>query len=128
MGQLAKNDRLDARMLAVMAESIAPQAVAPCSRLLEALQELMRARQAAADEATALSNQLGQTKDAFLRRELGQRSRQVAAYIAKLEKEILKRLASDCVLARRYEIVLSIPGVGPIAAAWLVIGLSELEF
>jgi len=126
LGTLAKNDRIDAKMLAVMGESIAPKAVAPCSQTLEDLQELLRARQSAVDEATALGNQLGETGNAFLKKQLGIRIRQCKAFIAKLEKELLRLIDSDAAMARRFEIVQSIPGVGAIAAAWLVIGLSEL--
>lgn len=125
-GALAKTDRIDAKVLAVMGESLGPKAIGPSPELLENLQELVRARQAAVDDETALSNQLGETKCSFLKRELARRIKQVEDHTARLEKEITRLLESDPALARRYEIVLSIPGVGPVAAAWLVVGLAEL--
>ena len=49
-GQLAKTDRLDARLLAIFGETLRSQATPPTSQMMEALQELLRARQAASAE------------------------------------------------------------------------------
>ena len=125
-GALAKTDRLDAKLLAVMAEAVKPGAVAPLSNLMESLQELMRVRQASVDERTALMNQIGESSSAFVRRELQRRERTLTASISRIEHEIRRLIKSDAKLAARYEILLSIPGIGPVAAAALVIGLAEL--
>ena len=44
VGQLAKTDRLDARVLALMGQALEPSAIAPAPEAIEALQELARAR------------------------------------------------------------------------------------
>ena len=126
VGALAKTDRIDAKVLAMMAESLQPKAVAPLPAELENLQELRRARQAAVDDRTALSNQLGETKGAFLQRGLKRRLEQVSEFIARLEAEIQRLIDSDPELARRYAIVKSIRGIGPVAAVALIVGLAEL--
>jgi transposase len=126
VGALAKNDRIDAKMLAVMGESLKPEAIAPGPALRERLKELMRGRQTLVDQKTALSNQLGEAGDAVLKRELNRLIKQVADASARLETEILRLIGTDPALERRFKIVLSIPGVGPIAAVWLVVGLAEL--
>lgn len=125
-GALAKTDKIDARMLALMGESLEPRAMVPCPVLIESLQELMRARTAAVDHRTALSNQLGEARVALVQRELGRCMKHVDGHIDRLEKEIQRLIGSDPALAHRYQIVLSIPGVGPSAAAWLVVGIAEL--
>ncbi len=125
-GALAKTDRLDAKLLAVMAEAVKPGVTAPLSDLMESLQELMRVRQASVDERTALMNQIGASSSAFVRRELQRRERMLTASIARIEQEMRRMIKSDPKLAARYEIVLSIPGIGPVVAAALVIGLAEL--
>jgi transposase len=125
-GALAKTDRLDARMLAVLAESLAPRAKPPAPEFLEELQELVRARQAAVADLTALTNQHGQSKTAILKRELTRRIKATQASIARLEAEIERRIERHPVLARRYLILRSIKGVGPVAAAALLVGLAEL--
>lgn len=125
-GQLAKTDRLDARLLAILAESLAPAATPPVAEALEALQELVRARATAIAGQTALTNQRAASQTAFLKAELGRRLKAIATHIARLEAEIDRRIASDPALERRYEIVRSIPGIGPVAAVALIIGLPEL--
>lgn len=126
VGALAKTDRIDAKCLALMAASLKPAPVAPAPELMETLQELLRARQAAVDEQTALVNRAGASASAFVKRELTRRRNAVAASIARFEKEIRRLIKTDPQLERRYRIALSIPGAGPVAAAALAIDLSEL--
>jgi transposase len=125
-GQLAKTDRLDARLLAVLGQSLKPDVTPPPAPTLEALQELLRARQAATAEAVALQNRLAATQSAFLRAELKRRLNSLRRHIERLEAESFRLLESDAVLQRRYAVVLSIPGIGPITAITLVVELSEL--
>jgi transposase len=126
IGQLAKTDRLDARVLAIMAESLEPRAAAPAPEHLEAMQEIVRARSAAIADQTALSNQRLASQTAFLRAELGRRLKTLAASIARLDVEINRRLRADPALKRRFDILISIPGVGPVAAIAMIVGLPEL--
>jgi transposase len=125
-GQLAKTDPIDARMLALMGEALDPRALAPTPEDLEALQELVRARAAAIADRTALSNQRGASQTAFLKAELDKRLKTLAGHIERLDLEICRRIEADPAVKRRYDILLSIPGVGPVAAAALVVGLPEL--
>jgi len=126
VGQLAKTDRLDARVLALMGQALEPSALAPAPEALEALQELARARAAAKADQTALSHRRGASQTAFLKAELGRRLKVLAGHIERLDAEIERRIGADPALKRRYDIVLTIPGVGPVAAVALVIGLPEL--
>jgi transposase len=126
VGALAKTDAVDARLLAIFGESLAPAAQPPAPEHLEALGELLAARQAACAEATALAHRLGASAMAFLKGELKRRLASLKRHIARLEAEIARRIASDPELARRYAIVKSIPGIGQVAAATLIVGLSEL--
>lgn len=125
-GVLAKTDAIDARLLAVMAEALRPSRVAPLSDEMASLQELMRIRDTTIAERTAILNQIGAGASPFVKRELQRRERALTASIARIEKEIKRLIEADPRLSARYEIVQSIPGVGPVAAAALVIGLAEL--
>lgn len=125
-GQLAKTDRLDARLLALLAESLAPRVTPPVSEAVEELKELVRARAAARSDADALCKQRGESQSLLLRRELARRIKATEASIARLEAEIDRRSAADPVLARRRLILRSIPGIGPVTAATLLVGLAEL--
>lgn len=126
IGQLAKTDAIDARMLAIFGESLAPEARTPAPASLEALQELVRARSAATGERTALKNRRHASQQRFLRAELKRQIDNAERHIARLETEIAKRIEAEPVLARRYRILTSIPGIGPRAAAALLVDLAEL--
>lgn len=126
IGQFAKTDRLDARVLALMAESLAPEARAPAPETLETLQELVNARTQAVAEQTALANRHGASQTAFLKAELAHRLEAIGLHVKRLEAEIARLAAADAGLARRLELLRSIPGIGPIAAIALVTGLPEL--
>ena len=50
LGQLAKTDSIDARMLALFGESLSPQATPPLPESVEELHEIVRARQESSQE------------------------------------------------------------------------------
>lgn len=125
-GRLAKTDRVDAEMLAHMGRALAPPASAPMADDLAALAELVRARNAATAERTALKNRLAAAAVAFLKAELRRRIAALDTHVARLGREIERRIAADAALARRAEILASIPGVGPVVAADLLVDMSEL--
>jgi transposase len=125
-GILAKTDRIDAKVLALFAAVMAP----PCRPLppqaLENLQELVTARDSAVAEHTAVKNQIAAARDPFLKRQLDRRSAQLAIHVAALERECLKRIKAEDALAKRLQILTSIPGIGNTVAIMLIAHLSEL--
>ncbi len=126
IGTRAKTDRVDAKMLAILGDALGPQAMPPASETLEALQELVHARNAATAERTALSNRRAASCTAFLKAEIDRRLKSLDRHIERLAAEIAKRIAAEPPLARRQQILLSIPGVGPGVAANLLVDLAEL--
>jgi transposase len=125
-GRLGKTDAIDARMLALMAEQLSPPPTAPLSPAAEAIQELARARAAAVAERVAIGQRRDVAVTAFLRRELAARHALLERHIARLEAETNRIIAADPDLARRQAVLQSIPGIGPVTAATLIAGLSEL--
>jgi transposase len=125
-GLFAKTDRLDARVLAQFGPVMNPAVRAPAPQALEELAELVTARDSAVAEQTMLKNQSAAASTAFLRRQLKRRTAQLAKHIAALDGEIARLIAADPGLARRYAILTSIPGIGPVVAATLIAGLAEL--
>lgn len=125
-GALAKTDRLDAKVLALLAESLSPAATPPVPESLEELQELARARASMVERATALSNQARDARTAFLKAEIKRQMAALARAAGRLDAEIERRIAADPVLARRCEIVRSIKGAGFVASLALVIALAEI--
>lgn len=126
LGMQAKTDRLDARMLATFAEALAPQPRALMPENLEALQELVHARNGATAQRTALINRLAASQGAFLKAEIRRLLKSLERHIERLTIEIAARIAGDPSLARRCQILVSIPGVGPAVAANLLADLAEL--
>jgi transposase len=125
-GIFAKTDRLDARVLAQFAAVMAPTVRPPAPELMQELAELVRARDSAVAEQTALKNQLAAATVGFLKRQLERRISRLAKDIEVLAHEILRRIEADEGLARRYAILTSITGVGPAIGATLVACLAEL--
>jgi len=125
-GALAKTDRIDCRMLAVLGESLGPEATAPASEFMENLQELARCRDAALAARTALLNQLGVTTARSAAVEIKRQLRAANTAIENLGAEIERLIAADPLLARRMSILTSIPGVGTITAIALIVGLAEI--
>ena len=113
VGAHAKTDRVDARMLAILGEALGPQAKPPAPAAIEALQELVHARNAATAARTALTNRLAASQGSFLRKELRQLLKSLEDHAKRLVAAIAAHIAADPALARRYEILLSIPGIGP---------------
>lgn len=125
-GMLAKTDRIDARLLALMGHSLTPQPTEPAPLLLEQLQELVNAHSAARAEAVALGNRLDQATIPFLKNELKRRRTSLAGHVKRLQAKIGQLIKDDPGLAARYAILVSIPSIGAITAAALLAGLSEL--
>jgi transposase len=125
-GILAKTDRLDAAVLAKFAAVMTPAVRPPPPQVLEELAELVAGRDAAVAEQTALKNQLVAAQVSFLRRQLQRRIDRLDKDVKQLEREIHARLKADPGLERRYEILLSVPGIGKTVAATLIARLAEL--
>jgi transposase len=126
IGTHAKTDRVDAKMLAILGDTLGPRAVPPAPAALEALQELVHARNAATADRTVLINRLAASQIAFLKAQIKQQIKSLDRHIKRLAAEVATRIAADPVLARRYQILVSIPGVGPGVAADLLVDLAEL--
>ena len=126
IGQLAKTDKIDAKLLAVLADQLRLEATPPVSSALEELHELVNSWHRAKTDKTALTNRLGSSETAFLKAELKHPLRSIEGHIKRLEKEIVRRIKEDEALARRYKILISVPGIGRATAIILIACLDEL--
>jgi transposase len=126
LGHLAKTDKIDARVLAFYGAAIGPDVTPVPAKSLAELQELVLARQAAKAGETALKNQIAAAASPVLKRLLRAQLKAQARLIAGLEAAIATLLARGDGLKRRYELLASIKGIGPVVAATLVACLPEL--
>ena len=126
LGQLAKTDKIDAQTLARFGEVLGPRATPVPAEALAELQELVLARQAVIADRTAFANRLGAAESGDLKRILKRQLAQAERSIAALDTLIAVLLEADVQLKRRFDIIASIKGCGPVVAATLVGCLAEL--
>lgn len=125
-GTRAKTDAVDARMLAHMGAALGLEPDTPVSEKLHDLKDLQVARTGLIKERTRLRNRGHVQTIALLKRQTKARLAQVERQIAELNAEIAARIADDQPTARKREILCSIPGLGPIAAALILTFLPEI--
>jgi transposase len=121
----AKNDAIDAALIAACADAIEPPTIPPDARL-EALAGHLTFVEQTEEDMVRLKTRLEHTDDPRLRR-------LIKADIAGLGKRratemlsIVKALRTHADLARRYHLVLSVPGIGVRTAIAIVVRLPEL--
>lgn len=125
-GKLAKTDRIDAANLARMGAALELEARPPRPESLNELKELYAARQALVKDRTAARNRQKQLTLTLLKRHNAQRLLQIDRQIEAVEASIEARLKADPALARKLEILTSIPGLSTITAFALLIEMPEL--
>jgi transposase len=125
-GRLAKTDRMDAAMLARMGALLQIEARPVRSSILNDLKDLHMAREALVKNRTAAKNRAKTLTLAILKRHNAEQLRQIERQIAAIETEIMARIKADPDLARRFDILVSIPGVSMITAFAVLIDMPEL--
>ncbi len=126
LGALAKTDKIDAMTLARLGEAMPLEATPVPSKSMIALQEMMGALNKMKGDRTAYICHLEMCEDGTVRRTIAGHITDIERRIAGLEAQILARIEGDPGLARRYEILTSIPGIGPATAMMMIVHLSEL--
>jgi transposase len=125
-GTQAKTDLLDARLLARMGAALGLVPDVPVSQDVILLKDLARARTALmADRTRAGLRRQGATC-AIIQRQAKARAALIERQIAELDAEIATRIAAEAGAARKREILASIPGLGRVASAALLIFLPEI--
>jgi transposase len=125
-GKLIKTDRADAAMLARMGEllDLPPR---PCvSQAIAELKELHLARAALIKDRTAAKNRAKAITLPLLEKQNEKRLAEIDVKVEEIDAAIEKLIKEDAQLARRFEILLSIPGVSNITAFALLIEMPEL--
>ena len=125
-GVLAKNDPLDARMIASFVAIIPTRPAQPFARAIERLAEMLAVRRQLSSEKVAAENASRLLEDAMLQRLSRRRIRRLAADIDLLDERMVEIIATDGALAHRYRLLTSMPGVGPVLACTLIALLPEL--
>ena len=125
-GVLAKNDRLDARMIASFVAVMPTRPAQRHAPAIERLAEMVTVRRHLSEQKVAAENAARLLEDAMLQRLSRRRIAALAADIAQLDERLVEIVAADGALAQCYQRLTSMPGVGPVLACTLIALLPEL--
>lgn len=124
--QLAKTDRIDARLLARYGAYMQPAATALPSGVRAELKELIAYRAQITQETTARTAQLRLYASAGVRARAEAAIAALRAERARIERQIEALIAAHEELSRPYKVLVSVPGIALVVAATLVAELPEL--
>jgi transposase len=121
----AKNDKLDARLIAAATAQVDAVKAAQDPRL-EKLAERLTAYEQITDQAAQLKTFLESVTLKDVAASLRGQIRSLERLKAKLALEVIRRIKKESDLLARFRLLMSLPGVGPIVAATLVVRMPEL--
>ena len=125
-GLLAKTDVLDARLLVRFGSAVEPVDRPLPGRDEERLATLQTRRSQLVALRTAEKNRVQQATDPLIKRTIKAVMETIDEQIAKLEAESAEVIREHEKLQRTYEILTSVPGVGPVTAGVLLGQMPEL--
>ena len=125
-GSHAKTDAIDAAMLARMGALLTPPVRPITAQAIDEMKELHIARLALVKDRTAAKNREHACRSPLLKRHATQRLAQIDRQIAAIDAALKARLRSEPELVARFEILVSIPGIGALTAITMLIEMPEL--
>jgi transposase len=119
-GVLAKNDPLDARMIASFVGIMPTRPAQRPTPAAERLVEVLAIRRQLSTEKVAAENASRLLEDAMLRRLSRRRITRLVDDIDLLDKRMVEIVKTNAGLAQRYRLLTSMPGVGSLLACTLI--------
>lgn len=126
IGRHAKTDTIDAAMLARFAALLEPPVRPVVSATVDAMKELHGARRALVKDRVAARNRDHTHRSALLERQVRARLRQIERQLAAIDAALHATLAADPALQARFDILVSIPGVGQTTELAVLVEMPEL--
>jgi len=125
-GKLAKTDKVDALMLARFGAVMQPAECTERSHIIDMIGELVCARRALVKDRTAARNRQHNLQAGLLKRQATGRLKQIKADIAAIDAECMALIKAGKTLIHRYDILISIPGIGSTTAIIMRVEMPEL--
>ena len=126
ISQGVKTDRVDAAMLARMGAVLDLDAKPVRNDSMHEIRELHIARTGLIKDRTACRNRLHGARNKVVVTQLRARLRQIEKQIDQIDAELRRLIVADPGLRHRYDILMSIPGIGPISAVAMIVEMPEL--
>ena len=126
LGVLAKNDRIDARVIADFGEKTRPRSQGKPHPKQAELDQLVTRRRQLVDQKTAEINRRGQATSKLVFRNLQNSVQRLVKDIKEMDQAIAQLVHSDDDWRERMKLLVSTPGVGKTTAATLIAELPEL--
>jgi len=125
-GKIAKTDKLDAALLARFGQVMQPVSRPLPDEQVLALRELVVRRRQLVTSHTAESNRSLRTESLLAKRQIMVLLRLLDRQIKELDKALQAQIAAFPEFRAKVDLLLSIPGIGPVVALTLVAELPEL--
>jgi transposase len=125
-GRLAKNDAIDAEMIAWFAETFDQARGQACDAAREELVQIVNARQALLEQQTQMQNRGAHTVPVAVRKMHERLLKAIALEVDRLEAAIAAMVKATPHFAAIAEIIESVPGLGKITSAGLIAAMPEL--
>ena len=126
LGRLAKNDRADAATIARFVATIPGRPLRERPAGEAALAQALAMRQALVGRQVDMGNQARSLRDPDLKRMAARQARALAADIKLLDQKLAACVKANPDLKRRYALITSAPGAGPVLACTLLAEMPEL--
>ena len=125
-GRRVKTDRVDATLLARFGATFQPDIPPAREAAVDGLAELLAARRALVKDRTAALNRSKILTLALLKRHNLQQLKQIAAQMEAIEREQAALVAKHQRLKARFDILLSIPGLGAVSVLAMLTDMPQL--
>ena len=126
LGKLAKNDSIDADVIARFVATVPGRPFERPGPARDTLRAVLTARQQRSDQLVLVGNQAQGAPEPLLARLAKRQIASLRADIRLLEARMAEIVQANPDLARRYRLLCSVPGVGPVLAFTLLAELPEL--
>ncbi len=126
-GELAKTDRVDARILAAFGAAFpAMPATAPADVTIDRLRDMLVLREALVDQRAQLKAAWDEVGDPLPDGPVPKVLSELDAGVGEYDRRIGELVAGSDDLGESYGILTSVPGIGPVTAASLIAWMGEL--
>ena len=125
-GYLAKTDRIDAEVLAAFGQVLNPEPTASQSVELQQIRAIVVRRRQITGMRAAEKTRVQQCSDAAMRATIDEAIALFDRQIKALDRALKVAILAVKSLARKYAVLLSAPGIGPVSAAAMIADAPEL--